>query len=839
MIPTFCDSNRFIHLNVDRVHSGIHRLLCVLFLGSIVMILPLQVQASDLDQLQSIQSTNWAVSPLDTTRIQGPITLQQLRDELKKRGISENELRSRLIQKGVVLENIPPSQITRYRSTILETIAELEVENNTKTEVVVEGNVTAPSTQTGDYFALEEISEEAPDIYGHDLFRKGNLEQFLLNDSSQAPDSYVLGTGDRLRVTIFGISQGDFVLEVNEEGYVLPDNMPRIFLRGMSYSDARRLLRQRYRVSYTFDSNQFIVSLQQPRSIAISVLGEAMRKGSFTLSPFNTILNALYVAGGPDSLGTVRNIEVIRGSEKLVVDLYEYLNDPSGQLPIDLNHRDIIFFPKRGNVIRIQGAINRPMRYELKSGETLADLIEFAGGLQAGAYPDFAQLERFERGERVLIDVDLSSLSKDSNSITAAQLPLKNGDVVHVRPSRKVIDSKISVYGAVSYPGKLGYSTDLTLEETIRRSGGLRPTASSKAFLQRRDLADTTRVSFMELNLSDRTSMETLMQPYDELRFLNRSDFTNETFVGITGAVKTAVRLPYTNEITLQQLFEVAGGIQLGASLARVQVFRRELFTDKEQVLDELIITLDSTYTSVEPGNFELRPFDQVVVRLTPGYTLDTTVEINGEVNYPGIYILENNQTHLSDLIAKAGGLRTTADPIGSTLFREYGGKGFIVTNLRDAQTNPRNEQYDPILLPGDVVNINRRENTVTLAGNGIRLRLAVDDSLTSDKLSVTYRGSRDAKWYIENFGGGFKQDADRASVTVRLKNGQVLATRKRLFGRKYPLVEPGSTIEVDLKPAEVLKEEEKSKFDWDEFTTKTIQTTTSVVTILLLVRQL
>lgn len=768
------------------------------------------------------------------------ITLQQLRQELAKRDISENELRSRLIQRGIVLENIPPTELPNYRATIMDVVTELQVEKQTqqasRQAAMAEAEAAASASDAikpdapTDPAELAPIGTPAPDIYGHELFRRGNLSDFLLTDGAEAPESYILGPGDRLRVTIFGVSQGDFLLEVNSEGYVQPDQMAKIFLNGITYGEARRLLSQRFGSAYTFRSDQFAVSLQDTRTQTIHILGEAMRKGSFTISPLNTVFNALYIAGGPTDIGSVRAIEVHGAGAKRVFDLYEMLRDPSGLGQFSLSHQDLLFIPTAEKVVRIQGAVQRPMRYELTPEESLQDLITLAGGLRADAYPEFAQIERFETGELALIDLPLSE---------ASTTELKNGDVVRIRPSRKALEAKVTIAGAVYYPQTLGYSPGLTLGEALSRSGGPLPRAADRAFLERRDPADTTQVSYLSIRLSDPEALRLPTQPYDRLSVYDQTLYTNTGEVGITGAVKQQVSLSFHDELTLRDLFLAAGGVRLGVAFNRVQVFRRVLHPDRPMELEELLVSVDSTYHVLEPATFRLRPFDLVVVRQTPGYSLETTVEINGEVNYPGTYLLESRTTHLSELIAKAGGLRSQADPIGSTLFRTFGNRGFVVTNLEQALKNSGEDPYDPILFPGDVIHIRQRENTVSLTGEGLNLRLAADGDLAAGQVTVTYQGSKSAKWYVQRYGGGFVQDADLNTVTVQLKNGQVLGTRRWVFGRRYPTVRPGSTIRADLKPAEVLLEEEQDKVDWDSVFNRTAQSTTTLLTILVILRQI
>jgi protein involved in polysaccharide export with SLBB domain len=759
-----------------------------------------------------------------------------IRQELTKRGLTEDEVRVGLIKRGIILENIPPNELSRYQTQIMEVIAELEA---AKRAAAASGTSATdpkdPKSRTGK--EGEEDDEEAdslktpeikiPDIFGHAFFLDGSLRAYRTTDAALAPESYVLGSGDKVRVVIFGASQADLNLEVNAEGFVSPSQMPKIFLQGLTLSQARDVLRQRFSNAYTFRQDQIAITIQTTRTVSVQVLGEARRRGMYAVSPMNSAFNALALAGGIDSIGTVRRIEWIRGTTRKRLDTYAMISDPTLVTMLDLQSNDIIHIPVAGPLVRVEGAVRRPMRYELIPGETLVDLITFAGGFADDANPDVIQVQRFENGQSILIETRIED-----------NFPLRAGDIVRVRKNDIKVASKVGVGGAVYYPGSFGYRDGLTVGDVIQLAGGLLPSANERAYLERRELRDTTKVNYLLIDLGDPESLTFPMIPNDNLSIYDRTLYSNVGEVGVSGAVKQFVRLTYSPDLTIADLIHQAGGVVTGAALNRVQVFRTNIYPEKPSELIDLVIKLDKEYNVIEPTNFRLQPYDEIVVRLTPGFELRRTVDINGEVNFPGSYTLESRQLHLSDLIKKAGGLRDQADPIGATLFREYGDRGFIVTDLRQVLRHPRSASFDPILMAGDVITINRLENTVTITGEGVRLGLAVSDSLLGDaKVNVTYQGKKDAKWYINNYAGGFEERANKRTVTVTLKNGQVLATRRFLLWNRYPQVETGSVINVSLKP-EVEKTDEK-KVDWDTLYNRTLQSTTTLLTMLILIRQL
>ncbi len=779
-----------------------------------------------------IFSTFASMAPLMAQTAAQMSQIEAVRQELTKRGLTEDEVRIGLIKRGIILENIPPNEISRYQTQIMEVIAELEAAKKAAG--------TSASTDPKDPKSLkdgEEMDEDAdslitpeikiPDIFGHAFFLDGSLRAYRTTDAALAPESYVIGSGDKVRVVIFGASQADLNLEVNAEGFVSPSQMPKIFLQGLTLAQAREVLRQRFANAYTFRQDQIAITIQTTRTVSVQVLGEARRRGMYAVSPMNSAFNALALAGGIDSIGTVRRIEWIRGTTRKRLDIYAMISDPTMVTMLDLQSNDIIHIPVAGPLVRVEGAVRRPMRYEMIPGETLVDLITFAGGFADDANPDVIQVQRFENGQSILIETRMED-----------NFMLRAGDIVRVRKNDIKVASKVGVGGAVYYPGNFGYRDGLTVGDLIQLAGGTLPSANERAYLERRELRDTTQVNYLLIDLGDPESLSFPLIPNDNLSIYDRTLYSNVGEVGVSGAVKQFVRLTYSPDLTIADMIHQAGGVVTGAALNRVQVFRTNIYPEKPSELIDLVIKLDKDYNVTEPVNFRLQPYDEIVVRLTPGFELRRTVDINGEVNFPGSYTLESRQLHLSDLIKKAGGLRDQADPIGATLFREYGDRGFIVTDLRQVLRYPRSASFDPILMAGDVITINRLENTVTITGEGVRLGLAVSDSLLGDaKVNVTYQGKKDAKWYINNYAGGFEEGANKGTVTVTLKNGQVLATRRFLLWNRYPQVETGSVINVSLKPEK--EETDEKKVDWDTLYNRTLQSTTTLLTMLILIRQL
>jgi protein involved in polysaccharide export with SLBB domain len=357
------------------------------------------------------------------------------------------------------------------------------------------------------------------------------------------------------------------------------------------------------------------------------------------------------------------------------------------------------------------------------------------------------------------------------------------------------------------------------------------------AYIFRRNLFNLVEMKYIRIELSQADKIE--MQAGDKLNIYDNSTFTNVGELRVFGAVKNPNKFIFDASLSIRDLITNAGGFNVGAALNRVQVFRTILSPTEKTKLELISIQVDSTYQVVNPKNFTLQPYDQVVVRLTPEFTLGRTVELTGQVKYPGTYILESKETKLSDVIKLAGGLLDDVDAYGATLFRTYKVRGNISINVKQALRHKRDISQNPILFEGDVININRLENTVSILENGTRMaQYSVNPEKNTIK-NVVFQGQRSAAWYIRNFAGGFQEDVDRNSVTVTFPNNQMQSTKRFLFiFRNYPTVVPGSTITMQMKLPKVILEENK-KTDWDAIWSKTLSASTTSLTLFLLVKQL
>jgi len=994
-----------------------------------------------MKQIFILLLTLFLVTNIQAQVVPTPAIMAQVNAELQKRGLTEAEVRVRLIQKGINIDNIPADQMPAYQARIMAVLDELQAEKagqkgaaTPSVQVVVPpaappaaatttappvttemAKTTEPVTTNAEAVAeaAQEVRQKAAaktgegaGIYGHTLFTDKSLDVFRTSDGAQAPDTYILGDGDEIRITIFGASQTDLQLKINSEGYIQPSGSAKIFLKGMTLAQGREIIQSRLSAAYTFSPDQFAVTIVTARTVLVNVFGEAKTTGGFSISALNSAFNALSAAGGPTGIGSVRNIQHIRGNNKRNIDLYAFMSDPTVQYQFDLQQNDILFVPVAQELVKIEGAVKRPMTYEMLPKETLADLIKYAGGINMDTYPDYVQIERVANGEVRLQEWNLADVLSGKTVV-----PLQNGDIVRTRANNKPIEQYVDIAGSLFYPGRFdlnanptldvlinnaqptpqakldlvfverqrpdltkeqlsinllhlrdsnklfrlqprdrvtvsaittftdvaniavighvrdpfeksfaigdhltvrqaidmagglkidaypiayvvrfnpynpkekkylrlelagsddfklqagdelhifdknnftetadiavagfvrrpisrtfAYTDRISLKNALEFAGGAKPGASNVAYIFRSDLLFPQKKQYIRVELDKSGDLQ--LQPGDQLNVYDGSRYFNNGDVQLSGAIKNPMSFTYDSSLSVTDIITAAGGFVVGAAFNKIEVFRTILSPTAQVKLTLITLQVDSAYHLVTPTEFVLQPFDHIVVRHTPAFTMGRYVELTGEVLYPGVYQLKTDQTPLSEVIKNAGGLLPTADPIGSTLFRTYKNRGAITINVKKAVQHSGSKKLDPILFEGDVININRLENTVSIESVGTRIK-----QQGAGQLSIVFQGHKSAKWYVRNYAGGFVKEADRRSVTTTLKNGQVQATRP-VFGfiKDYPTVEPGATISMNLKPPKPPKLEPDRKMDWQAFWQTTLTSATAVLSIMAIAQSL
>jgi len=406
--------------------------------------------------------------------------------ELNKRGLSQSEVQLRLSEEGINVNSIPAAEYPKYQKQILSILDQMQQEKNQikevisntpsidKTENLDENKASSqakilkiPETTPEEYVAEAEQRElqlgagknlASNSIYGHSMFNNKSLDLFRTTDGAEAPETYILGVGDEIRISIFGISQTDIQLKILEDGSIQPSGLAKIFVKGLSLKQAKTIIAERLANYYDFNSDQLAIRIDGTRTIMVNIFGEVFTQGSFNLSALNSAFNALSASGGPTQFGSVREIQWIRGNKKTILDFYKFMKDPSINADLYLQNNDILFVPIAQKIVSILGAVKRPMKYEITGKENLKDLITLAGGTTVDARPDYVKITRIIDGEEKLFEYDLSEILESKKTVE-----LKNGDQINILSIKRPLENYVDITGAVYYPGRFDLQSNPSL----------------------------------------------------------------------------------------------------------------------------------------------------------------------------------------------------------------------------------------------------------------------------------------------------------------------------------------------------------------------------------------
>uniref|UniRef100_UPI0040474BE3 SLBB domain-containing protein n=1 Tax=Algoriphagus sp. TaxID=1872435 RepID=UPI0040474BE3 len=700
-------------------------------------------------------------------------------------------------------------------------------------------------------------------IFGSTLFFQKNRKLSFEPSLNQAtPKNYILGPGDLLYVDIYGESEKYYEATVNPEGSILLDNIGLIAVSGKTIETAEAIIKNRVASFYTGLSGSnpktlLQVSLGNVKTIKVHILNEVRLPGTFTLSAFSTVFNALYAAGGPSDMGTLRAIQLIRNNKKIAeIDVYELLINGTANLDVQLQDQDVILVNPYLARVRVMGEVKRPLVFEVTPEDNLEDILRFAGGFTDLAFKDRISISRITGNQRSISDVYSNQLGLFN---------LKGGDEVTVG---RIIDrytNRIQIKGAVFRPGVFSLTEGLTLTQLIKNADGLK----GDAYTQRASILRTKgdlSAEILEVNLQavlEGRQEDVVLQREDVIRISSIYDVQNERYIQILGEVKRPGTYPYAAGMTPEELILTAGGLQESANLNDIEIARR-LEDSDSGTLSDIITTSINPDLSFNPNALFLKPFDQVIVRKRANFTMQRLVSVEGQVNSPGIFAIQTSVDRISDLIKRAGGINQFAYTKGATLIRKT---EFFITEseqvrrqknlealrelLKENPPNPeaqeellirlfrdlpkekvekkdstannaKRESLDQIAAetPGLAVKIKETEAVAInlekiLANPGSEedLLLEEGDILNVPKLlqTVRMRGDvvypttlrheqgRGLRFYI-NGAGGFDRRANRKQTYVVYANGAVKRT-KGFFGvRSYPAVEPGAEVIIPSK---------------------------------------
>ena len=630
-------------------------------------------------------------------------------------------------------------------------------------------------------------------VYGRDIFNNDELS-WLPNLNMATPSDYVLGAGDALYIDIWGASQQEIGNTISPDGTIVIDEIGPIHLAGMKIAEANEYLKQKLS-SYFADCNVSL-SLAETRSIVVQVLGEVMIPGTYTMGSLSTAFNALYAAGGVADIGTLRNIKVYRnGSEIANIDVYDFLLNGNTSANVRLEDNDVILVGAYDCLVKIDGKVKRPMYYEMKSTETLEQLIEYAGGFSGDAYTKNVRVLR-KSGEEY-------SIHTVRETETASFL-VNDCDSVYVDSIVARFNNMVEIYGAVNHPGQYELGSAIsTVKQLVDVAGGLKDDAFVERAVMHREKDDLT-LEMISIDLEgvvSGTADEIPLKKNDVLFVPSKRQLQGDLTFRINGEVRFPGIYTYVENTTIKDLIIQAGGLTRAASTAKIDVFRRLFDPSASEVSDVrsevFSFSLENGFILDEDTVFYLLPDDEVQVRKSPVFNQVQNVSISGFVNFEGEYSITTTDFRVSDLVNNAGGLTGSAYTKGARLIRRMNEDELsrkdpsdtrdyydVAIDLDKALSNPKSD-YDIVLRAGDHMVVPEINSTVKVSGDVMY------------PISINYADGKNMKYYIKN-AGGFGKLASKSQTYVIYMNGSVSKLGRRAGGSK---IEPGCEIVVPSKP--------------------------------------
>ena len=701
-------------------------------------------------------------------------------------------------------------------------------QNNASVAVQENYNVIDRNSESTVLELRQEISElqhDTTNIFGHDLFRNKNLN-FVPSYNVPTPENYKLAAGDEIVIDIWGDVISNITTKISPEGSVNIPNLGPVYIAGQTVVNAEKSLKSYLSKIYSGiaqpEPTTFVkLALGKTKTVTINVVGDVVQPGSYTLPSLSTIASAMYLAGGPSELGTIRSIKLYRNSKlKSTLDVYDFVINGKFDSNIRLEDNDVIIVGPHNGVLTVEGAVKRPMKYEIKEGETVADVIGYAGGFSDLAYINQVHVDRVSGSK-----TQASGATRESFDVPAeefATFKLQGGDVLTVYSNQERFKNQIKIAGAVWRPGTYSISDKVkSLKDLIQAAGGLRDDAhTEKGFIVR--MGENRMEEQVSFNVADVIlgKQQINLVPDDSVRIYNVIELQPEQNVKIYGEVKNSgSTYPYRKGMTIGDVILMAGGITNAATLSKVEVARRIAKSSslEDVALADTIATIMHYNLLKNPADadVQLEPFDMVFVRKSAAYKPQQAVTINGEVNYPGTYVVEKNVVRLSDIVSKAQGFNKDAYVKGAKLVRTLTKEEFerlevakeiakkqvvdstaieemvigesytVAIDLQAAVENP-GTVADVVLREGDVITVPKYNSTVKISGSVLYPNV------------VSFVLGADWRYYVSNAGGVTQEGIKKKAYMVHM-NGSVAVRGKKGFD-----VQPGTEIVV---PAKEMKE--------------------------------
>lgn len=727
-------------------------------------------------------------------------------------GMGEDELQFELEKR-----KLPASEITK----ISNRIDDLKKSGRIKTKTDSGKSKIDPSRTAPNQTDINPFESMMPRIFGAELFNNPKLS-FEPNLKMATPLNYQLGPDDELIIDIFGYSEQSYQVKVSPEGHVRIPNLGPVQVLGLTVDQAqKKITTQLIKLYPRIASGETSVSvnLGSIRSIKVTILGEVNLPGTYSLPSLATTFNGLYASGGPNLNGSFRNIKLVRANKVIAkIDMYDFLINGNSKGNIPLKDQDVIKVEPYDARVELKGYVKREGFFEVLPKENLANLLAYAGGFTPSAYTNRIKVVRNNGSQKSVADVEKTAY--------AMFLP-KNGDVFMVDSILNRYENRISIEGAVFRPGYFSLEGNNSLKKLIANADGLKEDAfTSRATIVRKKMDNSLEVLSVDLNEVLNGSGDILLQREDKVNIASKTEMRESFSITITGQVLKPGKFPFAENMHVEDLIIMAGGLKEAASIDNIQIAQRINTVDKKSlqssISNVIVYAAQKDLRSKSDSTYTLKPYDVITILAQSGYQEQKQVIVNGEVMYPGTYVLSKSNERISDLLMRAGGITAKGFPGGAILIRAKG-KSYQDNILKENKietlrklskdTSKLSDEIErEVSKTVDIVGINL-DNILKNPGSKEDLYLRENDVLEIPFVKQTvlvsgqvlypvrsrFTGSGRLRKYVSS-AGGFSSEALRSRTYVVYANGTAKDTRNFLFIKFYPKVKPGCEIVVPVK---------------------------------------
>ena len=680
-------------------------------------------------------------------------------------------------------------------------------------------------------------------LFGYDFFSNSKVS-FTPSINIAVPKNYQIGPGDEIMIDLWGASEITYKATVNNSGSIKINGIGFVFINGFTLENASKKIISKLKTKHagiSADSNSYNkintnITVSKIRTVQVNIIGEVKTPGTYALNSLSTVLNALYVAGGPTKMGTFRDVQLVRANKVVAtLDIYQYMLSGTQEGNLKLQDQDVLLVKPYKNLVSVEGAVKRAGIYELKDGQTLAELAEYFGGFTPIAYTNLLTVERLNGTQKEIREVAFTK---------AKDFIMQAGDKLVVQEILDRYENKITIQGEVYRPGSFEMFEKMTLKTLIEKAEGITPEAFLSRGLLVRTFDDTQKenIAFSVSEILNGSST-IVLKARDQVRIFNKEELREKRTITIAGAVNTPNTFDFVDKLQIEDVIAMSGGLERGADPQVISISRR-LKDGSFKTLSEVYAVSSDENLAINNGTpFYIEPFDVIDVRYSKGYTAQKNVSISGEVKYSGSYTLINKNERISDLIERAGGFTEFAYLKGAALIRKTKNKYAIdilknmdknmgdesnLDALKEMEANAtefkvgidlkmilenKGSDIDMYLREGDQLLIPSKRQTVKVSG------MVLQPSLVQYKEGLSLR-----KYIFKS--GGFADTAKKTKIYVSYANGDIKTVKRFLFIKRYPKLAPGATIFVPAKPV-------KEKMSTGEL----LGITTSIATLGILIK--